>query len=327
MEGETDADTISGDKARLVQGEATVRYHGSVRGRCVRVVNNRSLEDQEADGDANNQTMLLQETSKRGNAALFAKDNEQLHLASPLQALAKADTAHVIQQQMLENAKKRAGPHRRHASMEATENDDDDMSLADLQRSLRRLSMNDAKMVPSSGHSWNMNQAPAAASSSSIVDRSADKLLFAPLRPPPPPTPQHMMPSYPIVAPAIPPVPVLMTPSFPPTSLAYNPTPHYYYPMADDLAKSKQSYRTSTGSKRASLQQKGIDFSVSMWSAAEEQQQQRHRPQSWIAPSASTPTFKDLQSHKRRSDAPFVGMQDGSTTSSHRRSVGLSDRF
>ncbi|ORZ02898.1 hypothetical protein BCR43DRAFT_520142 [Syncephalastrum racemosum] len=173
----------SGDELRSQQQhqQTAVRYHTSIRGRNVHVVNTSS-DDTDTPAKVN---MVTIDPSQPGMAPTDIHQG-----ASPLQTL----TNHV------------------------SVRDDEDMSLADLQRSLRRVSMNDYYPYQQQLHA----RSPSA---SSVLD--IRPTMTAPIPPPHAfhqhhqyarPTPQHLQRapvhngSSVLVAPAEPPVPVQRSP-------------------------------------------------------------------------------------------------------------------
>lgn len=172
----------SGDELRSQQQQqqqTAVRYHTSIRGRNIHVIN--TFNDTDTPANAN---MI---TSDPSQPCMAPNDIHQG--TSPLQTLAK------------------------HVSVP----DDEDMSLADLQRSLRRASINDYRPF--------QQQHARSPSASSVLD--IHPVMAAPTPPPhafqyqqhySPPTPQHSQRppihngSSVLVAPAEPPMPVQRSP-------------------------------------------------------------------------------------------------------------------
>ncbi|KAI7851002.1 hypothetical protein BDC45DRAFT_559725 [Circinella umbellata] len=161
-----DARTIlDGDGDQL--NDKSVRYHSSIRGRNVRLVE----EDQQQQND--NQGIALSPTKIISHRASIIAD-DQIYGISPLQTLAKAESTDILQQH-IDHAKRSSSPAllRHITNPEQQEDEDENMSLADLQRSLRRISMNEQPKQPLSHPSTNRARSPSA---SSILDRRISTL-------------------------------------------------------------------------------------------------------------------------------------------------------
>ncbi|KAI9276771.1 hypothetical protein BDA99DRAFT_531867 [Phascolomyces articulosus] len=163
-----DARTVlEGDGEQGVQ-DRSVRYHSSIRGRNIQVV-----EEQD-------QAMLSPTKIISHRASIIADD--QIHGLSPLQSLAKAESTEILKQH-IDHAKRSSSPallwNVSNNKQYDLEDEDENMSLADLQRSLRRISMNDQpsnhhpQQQPSPRPSTSRTRSPSA---SSILDRRVSPL-------------------------------------------------------------------------------------------------------------------------------------------------------
>ncbi|CDH57138.1 predicted protein [Lichtheimia corymbifera JMRC:FSU:9682] len=322
-----DANTVL-EKEESVNADAdyraAVRYHTSIRGRNVQLVEEEEEQQQHPINERQNQL------SHR--ASLIA--DEQIHGHSPLQTLARTDNPRALQQH-INYSKRSSSPALMWQSSTTTQplntrgmdddnNDDDDMSLADLQRSLRRVSVNDDPR-----QQYNRVRSPSA---SSILDKRAPLDLINNQRsivyPQPHPsyyTPssqhystQPLPPSTPsIVAPAVPPMPVgrCSTPS----------RPFYGQPTMSS------SELTSTQSKKMYHYFDTQSSRTIATDAVTPPVDKKKRPQSWMIP--STTTFLDPKSAGAAAASPVHPSLKATTSSSNsnhdhyytRRSIDVAD--
>ncbi|KAG2228250.1 hypothetical protein INT45_011042, partial [Circinella minor] len=157
---------LDGDGDQL--NDKSIRYHSSIRGRNARLVEE---EDQQQQND--NQAVALSPTKIISHRASVIAD-DQIYGISPLQTLAKAESTDILQQH-IDHAKRSSSPAllRHITNPEQQEDEDENMSLADLQRSLRRISINEQPKQSLSHPSTNRARSPSA---SSILDRRISTL-------------------------------------------------------------------------------------------------------------------------------------------------------
>ncbi|KAF7728897.1 hypothetical protein EC973_005292 [Apophysomyces ossiformis] len=231
-----------------------IRYHASIRGKNVQVIQNSKSDS------------LLQNMNDpipRSGTQSFEKDrirsvlleDNKLNSPSPLQTLAKADSMDAFHKQAVQASHEEIPP----------EEQDEEMSLADLQKSLKRMSVQDAY--------------------SPMQRTQLDSL------------PYLYHPNLPIVAPASPPVPMVGPPPLP----LHGPVP----PMLDMSFQGDASmpYR-HTAFPTASSDKKDGFFMKAWMGATSHWDSKKPRPQSWMLPSppfASAVAEKAPNSHQRRS--------------------------
>ncbi|KAG0171559.1 hypothetical protein DFQ28_000816 [Apophysomyces sp. BC1034] len=233
-----------------------IRYHASIRGKNVQVIPNSksdSLLQHANDPAPRSGTRSLDKERIRS----VLMDDNKLNTPSPLQTLAKADNVNAFQKQ---------SAHAPHCDI-APDEQDEEMSLADLQQSLRRMSMQDSYMY-------------------------MQRTQFDP-------APYLYQQNLPIVAPASPPIPMAGPPPLPP--MHGTGPPAFDMPFHND---GTMPFRSSV-SPQTHLDKKD-GFLMKAWMGATAHWDgKKTRPQSWMIPSppsASTVMEKGpMVAHQRRS--------------------------
>lgn len=305
---------------------AAIRYHTSIRGRNIQLVEEEQQQQQHAISERQNQL------SHR--ASLIA--DEQIHGHSPLYTLAKTDNTRALQQH-INYAKRSSSPALMWQSSTTTQplntrgmdddnNDDDDMSLADLQRSLRRVSVNDDPRQQQ--QQYNRVRSPSA---SSILDKRAPLDLInnqqrSIVYPQPHPsyyTPssqhystQPLPPSTPsIVAPAVPPMPVGRS--------STSSRPFYVQPTMSS------SELTSTQSKKMyHYFDTQSSRTIATDAVAATSVEKKKRPQSWMIPSTTSLLDPKSSAVAAATTTAHPSLKAPSSSNDHyytRRSIDVAD--
>ncbi|KAI9319693.1 hypothetical protein BX666DRAFT_2024772 [Dichotomocladium elegans] len=154
------ADAINSNNANY---RSSVRYHSSIRGRNIQVV-----EEDETGPEKGQKSEADSTTTKKTMRRTSAIADSQIHGISPLQTLARADGAHALQQ--MRYSKHNSSPVMLgHGSTDDDNDDEENMSLAEVQRNLQRVSVGNSRHVVQ--QQQQLSSRIRSPSASSILDR------------------------------------------------------------------------------------------------------------------------------------------------------------